>query len=201
MQEELELLKQELGGQAVWNLKMGGLIPSWNNYYDEANSVSRPVQMGPVWMHAATVANKKICDELWMRDAPASSYPACIAVKCAQRQSEEAGENMLRVLREAAMVSGKNIAKPEVILEMAEKLSSMEHSFSIAQFIEDYNGDAGAKAFKEDLQECQYHRINRFPSLIVRSAKGKTILLAGFRTHADLRKQISSSFDMEIVNS
>lgn len=198
MQQELDSLKQELAGKTVWSSKMGGLIPSWNNYYDETNSVSRPVQMGPVWMHAATVANKSICHELWMKDAPASSYPACIAVKCAQLQSELAGEVMLQLLRDAAMANGKNIAKPDVILETAEKATSIASSFDVARFVRDYNGGAGSNAFKEDLQECQYHRINRFPSLLVRSAEGKTILLQGFRTLPDLRKQISSVFGLEM---
>lgn len=86
---------------------MGGLIPSWTNFHDEVNAVTRPVQMGPVWMHAGQVANRPIHHLLWMKNPPSSSYPACIAVKSAQLQSGGHGESLLQRLREAAMVEEK----------------------------------------------------------------------------------------------
>ncbi len=194
MESDLERLKESLGDQAQWTTKMGGLIPSWNNYHDESNSVTRPAQMGPVWMHAATVANRPINHLIWAKDPPASSFPACIAVKCAQLQSPDMGESMLHLLRVAMMQNGENIAKPVVISEIAEQLAATTPSFDIERFISDYNGDAGAAALKADLHELQYHRINRFPSILIRSVEGKVILLQGFRTFADLQREVTTSF-------
>src|SRR4051794_10923157 len=45
-------LKFEYEGKISWRYCMSGLIPSWNDYNDPMHSVSRPIQMGPVWMHA-----------------------------------------------------------------------------------------------------------------------------------------------------
>src|SRR4051812_7028555 len=89
---QLQQLKGILKRQATWNYRMGGLLPSWNNFHDNENAVSRPIQMGPVWMHAGQIAHKPIAHQLWMTEPPASSYPACIAVKCAQLQSAPDGE-------------------------------------------------------------------------------------------------------------
>lgn len=194
MAPELALLKTGLGEQAEWTMKMGGLIPSWNNFHDEANAVSRPVQMGPVWMHAATVAGKPVRHELWLKDPPATSYTTCIAVKSAQLQSEENGSLMLGMLRNAAMEEGRNIAKPEIIYDIAEKIAGEYPTFDLTRFTIDYNGDRASAAFKEDLQEIQYYKINRFPSILFKSIDGKAILLKGFRTFADFHKELSASF-------
>src|SRR5215203_5516 len=120
---QLQQLKSILSGQAIWNYRMVGLLPSWSNFHDPVNAVSRPAQMGPVWMHAGQMAGQPICHQVWITDPPASSYPACIAVKCAQLQFELAGESMLNLLRQACMTHGKNIAKQNILFEAANKLS------------------------------------------------------------------------------
>ena len=37
--------------------------------------------MVPVWMHAQYVSGMPMDANIWMKDAPASSYTACFAVK------------------------------------------------------------------------------------------------------------------------
>ena len=108
-------LQYEFTGKLTWHYCMGGLLPSWENYNDDMNSISRPIQMGPVWMHASQLSGMPMNTRIWMEDPPASSYPACIAVKCAEMQSSAAGERYLRLLREALMINGKNIAKQCVL--------------------------------------------------------------------------------------
>ncbi|HYC27745.1 MAG TPA: DsbA family protein, partial [Chitinophagaceae bacterium] len=143
---QLQQLQKDLGGKATWQYRMGGLLPSWENFHDEVNAVTRPVQMGPVWMHAGQIAGLPIQHQLWMRDPPASSYPACIAVKCAQLQSAALGELMLRLLREACMTEGKNIARQTVLFDTAEKLASIDPCFNLEQFKDDLSNDKGLEA-------------------------------------------------------
>src|SRR5688572_2904993 len=107
-------LLYEFNGLISWRYCMTGMIPSWDQYNDAMHSVSRPIQMGPVWMHASQLSGMPMNSRIWMENPPASSYPACIAFKCAEMQSEGAGDRYLRLLREAIMLDGKNIAKPEV---------------------------------------------------------------------------------------
>jgi putative protein-disulfide isomerase len=187
---ELQKLKETLGSSASWKTCMGGLIPSWDNYHDEVNSVTRPMQMGPVWMHAAQIAQKPIQHLLWIKDPPSSSYPACVAVKSAQLQSEHAGDLMLQLLRHAAMTEGKNIAKPEVIMQAAKQVSEADKSFGIHKFTEDYNGEGGRNAFKEDLQKVKLQAINRFPALIFKLINNKSIMLSGYRSHDVLMQEL-----------
>ena len=188
-QPQLEKLKEILGHRARWSYRMGGLIPSWDNFHDEVNSVTRPAQMGPVWMHAGQVANRPIQHIIWMKDPPASSYPACIAVKCAQHQSAAYGEILLGLLRESCMLEGKNIAKNTFISEAAEKLAKMEATFDISKFRIEFGSDIGLNLFREDLDLVRRYNINRFPTLIVRSA-GKAIMIPGYRNYGEIVKAI-----------
>jgi len=95
--------------------KMGGLLPSWKHFEDVAHSINRPSQMGPEWMCAAELSGATINSQVWITDPPASSYPACIAVKYVQLQSEDFAEAFLHLLRKAVMVDGKNISKTGVL--------------------------------------------------------------------------------------
>ena len=187
---QLQQLRLHLSEKASWTYRMGGLISSWNNFHDEVNSITRPVQMGPVWMHAGQVANMPIYHQLWMTDPPASSYPACIAVKCAQLQSEATGELMLQLLRAACMSEGRNIARQQILFDVAKKLSSIEPSFDIKKFQEDYSNDKGIDAFRSDLELVRYYNINRFPALTIKSSEPKAIIISGYKPFAEILKAI-----------
>ncbi len=123
MEPQLRRIQFEYNGQITWRYCMGGLLPGWNNYHDEINSVTRPIQMGPVWMHAGQLSGMPMDANIWMKDAPASSYPSCIACKSAFLQSNGAGIRYLRLLREAAMLEGKNIYRQEILGNVAERLA------------------------------------------------------------------------------
>lgn len=191
---ELVKIKEALSGKATWVTCMGGLIPSWNNYHDEVNSVTKPIQMGPVWMHAAQVANTTINHALWIKDPPLSSYPPCIAVKSAQLISERLGEALLSLLRKAAMKDGRNISRPDVIMEVAENLAATEPTFDIKRFIRVYNEGEGQKAFKADLEQVQLRRITRFPTLLVKGSDNKMIMISGYRSHSDVLQTLAKAF-------
>ena len=179
-EQKWQRLQNEYKGKLSWRYCMGGLLPNWKNYVDSLNSVTRPIQMGPVWMHAAQVGGVSIHHRLWMEDPPTSSYPACIAVKCAELQSSEAGEIYLRLIREACMKEGKNISKNEVLQDVASTaMHNYPEVFSLAVFNEDFKSGRGLDAFRKDLQETQYHRINRFPTLIIKRLERPAIRLTG----------------------
>ena len=115
-------LLYELNDKIRYRYCMGGLLPKWKNYNDNLNSVTRPIQMGPVWMHAKEISGMPMDYNIWMRDPPSSSYPACLAVKCASIQSLRAEEKYLRMVREELMINGKNISNRAVLFEIAEKV-------------------------------------------------------------------------------
>lgn len=140
-------LLYEYEGQIRDRYCMGGLLPSWNNYLDSANNVSRPIQMGPVWMHAKQLSGMPIQHNVWMTDPPSSSYTACVAVKSAALQLSQAEEICLRLVREAIMMKGKNIGRQEVQRQVAEEVAGPVPEFTVSRFSEDMKNDNGLEAF------------------------------------------------------
>jgi predicted DsbA family dithiol-disulfide isomerase len=137
--------------------------------------------MGPVWMHASHISGMPIQSRIWMEDPPASSYPACIGVKCAEMQSKEAGEKYLRLLREAVMMEGRNIAKHDILIEQAEKLNIHLNAFNLNLFKHYIKGDKAIEAFRTDLNEVKYRSIDRFPTLIFRAKGQPSVIITGYR--------------------
>jgi putative protein-disulfide isomerase len=191
-------LRYEFDGNVRWRYCMGGLIPSWKAFHDAANAVSRPVQMGPVWMEASHLTGMPIQNAIWMTNPPASTYLACIGVKCAELQSPTAGERYLRLLREAVMLQGKNIALQSVLLQVAIELELQDPLvFSADQFLQDLQGSKGKEAFRADLQEVQSLQITRFPTLIFRRSGHKPLMVSGHRPYAvllDVMQQVAPEF-------
>jgi predicted DsbA family dithiol-disulfide isomerase len=170
--------------------KMGGLLPSWKHYEDAAHSISRPSQMGPEWMHAAQVSGVTLDSQIWITDPPASSYPACIAVKCVQLQSERFVEFFLHILRKSVMTEGRNIAKNTVLMDAAWNLHDEYRDFDLFRFRDDLMGNAGKQSFRKDLQDAKYLGINRFPTLVIKRADRSTVMLTGYQTYESLKAGI-----------
>lgn len=179
---------------------MGGLLPAWQNYQDTVNSITRPVQMGPMWMHARQLSGMPFQTNIWHHDPPASSYPACIAVKCAERQTAQAGDFYLRMLREAVMKDGKNIAKQQVLWQIAETLPALVPTFDVHQFQEDMKTNVGLEGFRADLQEVQRQGITRFPSLIIKNAQNQAVLFSGYRPYSALISSLQQVASLEKTN-
>ncbi|HXR84445.1 MAG TPA: DsbA family protein [Hanamia sp.] len=190
-------LLYELKGKVKYRYCMAGLLPGWNNYNDSVNSVTRPIQMGPVWMHAKELSGMPIEQNIWITDPPSSSYPACIAVKCAAFQSLRAEEHFLRMLREAVMMQGENISKEEVLFSLAEKLEAADAEFKVTKFKEDVKSDRAVEALRKDLQEVQYHNITRFPALVVRNKNNKGVLISGYRPYSVLLDPIKQMIEVK----
>jgi putative protein-disulfide isomerase len=166
-----------------WKYVMSGMLPDWQSYNDPINSITRPLQMGPLWFEARHVSGQPVNDKIWIGDYPQSSYPACIAVKCAELQSELASEKYLRALREAVMLNAQNISKHSVLLEIAQTLS-VDGVLDFEKFKSDLTQHKGSEAFKKDLQEIRFHKIGRFPSLVLRNVKtGRAVIIVGYRPY------------------
>ena len=191
MQPPLERLIGEHSEHITIEYCMGGMIPDWTEFSDPLNSIHKPAQMGPMWMQAGHLTGRPIDDMIWMSDPPSSSYPACIAVKTAQMQSPEAGKQMLFRLSEAVMRDRKNIAKTEVIAEVAESLAKDQPEvFSFEHFKKEYNGDLSRDAFRKDLQTVKLNKIGRFPTFTISSGKENGVIITGYRPYEALLEAI-----------
>lgn len=169
-----------------------GMISDWKTYNDPMNSVSRPLQMAPVWMHASQVSHTPIDYAIWHEDPPASSYPSCIAIKCAALQSAELEQQYLGKVREAVMMRKMNIARETVLLTLAHELAEVTNDFDVAKFTQDLKQGSGKAAFRSDLQKAAFHKIGRYPTLTMTPPDGKAIIMVGYRPYSVLLEAVSS---------
>lgn len=165
---------------------MAGMIPDWNKYNDPFTAVSRPAQMGPIWMEARYLTGATINELIWADNAPSSSYPACIAVKTAALQGFQASQVYLRAVWKAVMVDAQDVSQKEVLLEVARAVSQSHPGImDFDRLTKEYNSDESRDAFRRDLQQVAYHKIGRFPTLtFTRAGKGR--IITGYRPYEAL---------------
>ncbi|WP_317246729.1 DsbA family protein [Pontibacter sp. E15-1] len=185
-------LRYTYSGKVKWRYIMGGLLPNWETFNDPMNAISRPLQMGPLWLEAKYRSGMPINDRIWYENPPASSYPACIAVKAAGLQSAVAAEEYLRQVREAVMLHGKDISKWEVLRQVGHELSERSPGLlDSEQLHADMASPAARKAFEQDLQQVRLHGITRFPALTMRrEGQDAGIMMVGYRPYAALEQAL-----------
>lgn len=179
-------LLENYGSQITYDYVMGGLIPRWDNYHDPLNAVSKPIQMGPVWMHASEVTHVKMKHSIWITDPPHSSYPPSIAFKTVELQSKEAADEYLFLMRKAMMDDGVNISKTDNLFAIAREIK--HPAFYFATFESDWKTEKGVQLFRFDLQKTKFHSIGRFPTLTFRNSDGDGIIITGYRPYEALNE-------------
>jgi putative protein-disulfide isomerase len=168
-----------------WRYRMGGLIADWRSYEDPLNDIRNPAQMGPQWFQIQELSGMPLDDRLWHIDPPASSYPACVAVKAAGRQGKAAEESLLRRLREAAMIERRNIGRWDTLYAAAQQTAN-DGLLDLNRFSDDYKAAATMETFRQDLRDAAYYGIGRFPTLILQRNDGRGIVLVGYRPYEAL---------------
>ena len=179
-------LRYECAGHLNWRYRMGGLIADWQSYDDPFNDIHTPAQMRPQWFQVREMSGMPLDDRIWQEDPPASSYPACIAVKAAEHQGQEVTDNYLRRLREAVMMERRNIARQDILLAIAQETardSTNGSQLDLDRFCNDLSAPETAEAFRQDLRDAAYYGIGRFPTLILHRRDGHSIMLVGYRPY------------------
>jgi predicted DsbA family dithiol-disulfide isomerase len=188
-------LRYQYEGKLNWRYVMAGLLPSWANFHDGLNAVTRPAQMGPVWMEATHLTGMPIDTSLWIKKPPVSSYPACIAVKAASLQSALAEEVYLRKLREAVMLNGKDISDVEVLQSIAKEVAALIPEFDAKSFQQQITSEGVLQAFRKDVNETKAQGIKRFPALLFRKTGYPALLVTGYRPYSVLQ-DIMTKFEV-----
>lgn len=178
-------LRYEYAEQLGWRYRMGGLLADWSSYADPFNDIHTPAQMGPQWFQVRELSGMPLDARLWQLDPPDSSYPACLAIKAAERQGQHFAERYLRRLREATMLECRNIARQEVLFDLAHEVTmqSTLGAFDIARFRTDYAASETLEMLRQDLRDAAYAGIGRFPTLILHHKTGRSLVLVGYRTY------------------
>ena len=181
----------------TWRYRMGGMIPDWNNYSDPMNDINRPAQMAPLWLQVKYTTHTEIDPDIWLFDPPQTSLPACLAVKCAEFQSVAAADVLLLTLRKAVMTQKKNIAKKEIILDLAKEVEKNYHILDYSKFQNDFESNRILPLLKADLQTVKLGDIGRFPTITMKKVNQvKGIILIGYRPYPVLEAAFKQFTDV-----
>lgn len=179
---QLRRLRYGFAGRIALRLRMGRMIPDWSAFSDPLNDIHRPAQMGPLWIQAATITGMPVEPAVWVHDAPASSWPSCIAVHAAGLQSPAAADLYLRRLREAVMIEGRNVGRSDVLIDIARGLGEARPDrFDAEQFEPDLAGREARAALEDDVREARFRGVGRFPCLGLSRPGADPIWLVGWR--------------------
>jgi putative protein-disulfide isomerase len=114
-----------------------------------AREFRRPVETMRHVMDAAAASGMPTDPRLWLDAPPASSYPACQAVKAAADQRLE-GE-YLRVVREGLMVDRRKLDSLDALVDAARGVPGMD----VERLAIDLRSHASLEAFGADLERAR----------------------------------------------
>jgi predicted DsbA family dithiol-disulfide isomerase len=138
----LRRLRHESGDELSLTPVMAGMA---RRYPPEAAAA-----LAGQWLEVAGRTRMPLDPRGWW-DAPlATTYPACLAVKAAQEQGAEAGERLLRALREGILCFRRKLDGADALVEEARRAG-----LDAARFRIDLNSSAVVEAFGRDLDEAR----------------------------------------------
>lgn len=99
------------------------------------------------WLEVAAETRAPIDPLLWKEAPIKSTYPACMAVKAAQEQSDDGGYRYLRAVREGLLCFRRKLDTTEALVETAR-----EARLDAARFRIDLESHAIVEAFGNDME-------------------------------------------------
>lgn len=180
----LRRLEETYRGQLDVEFVMGGLVEDFETFRDPANDVTAPADVAAHWEDAAARHGMPVDASVWRVDPPQSTYPASVAFEAAAMQDGAAGRRYLRRLREAVATERRNVARREVLVNLAEEVG-----LDVDAFVEALDDGSAREAFREDRAFARRHGATRFPSFRVAAAGGEQWLY-GFQRFDDLAAAI-----------
>jgi putative protein-disulfide isomerase len=127
------------------------------------------------WLQAGARSGMPVDVRLWLESPPASTYPACLAVKAAAEQGDPAP--YLRRLREGFAVRGRKLDTTEALVDEARATPGLD----VDRFRIDLGSNAIVELFGADLERRRSRELS-LPALAVGDR-----LLQGFFGGTELR--------------
>ena len=180
MQPALLRLEVELGSELVLEPVMGGL----------ARQFGEPLPLVSEWLEAAAESGMPVDPRLWIEGGPASSYPACLAVKAAAEQGRAVERAYLRVLQRGFACERRKLDTADALVEAGRGVSGM----NVERLRIDLQSNAITELFGADLDRAAEAgaRGGReqgrapLPSLEFRSVDGEVQGTYGFQPYEAL---------------
>jgi putative protein-disulfide isomerase len=158
-------MQVEFGASVAFTYVMGGL----------AREIGDPVAAARTWLEAGERSGMPVDPRLWLDGPPASTYPACLAVKAASEQGDPGP--YLRRLREGFALRGRKLDTTEALVEEARATPGLD----VERFRIDLASNAIVELFGADLERL------RAKQLSVPSIELGDRVVAGFAGYDELR--------------
>jgi putative protein-disulfide isomerase len=134
-------LMVEFGAELSFEWVMAGLIREYDG---------DPVPLVAQWLEDSERSGMPVDPRLWLEGPISSSYPACMAVKAAAEQGEQAAERCLRGLREGLLCFRRKLDTTEALVEEARRAGLDAGRYRI-----DLGSHAIVEAFGADLEAAR----------------------------------------------
>ena len=175
IQPQLRKLQLEYGDHVNIEYKMGGLLPSWDNF--NRHGITKPSDVAAHWEEVCTFYEMPINQNIWMEDPLPSSYPPSVAFKAAQIQDTGKAVLFLRRIREMVFLEKKNIIKKEFLYAAA-----FDVGLDAARLLRDLEGRAQGH-FREDLVLSELLNVKVLPTLFFSNKDGLQLALNGYQPY------------------
>ncbi len=157
----LNRLLLEYGQYIRLEVRMGGLLPSWDLYKPSKSNMPKDKYLSSMWNALGKKYGVCIDGEIWLKSPVQSSVPACVAYYAALNQGEKVALDFLHILREKVFLQHKDISRDHHIISAA-----IQGKLDLELFVRDFAGWEAQMAFKRDLDEMAKWDIHSFPTLV-----------------------------------
>lgn len=175
IQPLLRKLQLEYGAYINIEYRMGGLLPSWDEY--TKGKIKQPTDAAEHWEEVSIFHEMPLDGDIWLEDPLPSSFPPSIAFKAAQMQDANMAILFLRRIKEMVFLEKKNIIRWEFI-ERAAYFTGLDS----ARLLRDVESGA-QELFREDLVLAQSLGVTGFPTLFFRDKFNNSFSLKGYQPY------------------
>jgi len=179
-------LETVYGEQLEFRFVMGGLIEDFDEFYDAANDISEPSEVGPHWAEAAERHGMPVDTTIFEEDPAQSTYPASVAYVAARQQDHTRSHRYLRQLREAYATQVRNINRREEQIDIAQSVG-----LDVQRFSTSLDDGSARAAFEEELSRTRAAGVRAFPTYRIEGPEGER-QLSGFQTFEELEGQLDA---------
>ena len=167
----LHRLIQDYKDQLILEIKMGGLLPSWDEFQSPDENVSKENFLARLINYQAREFGADMDGDIWFENPVQSSFPASIAYHAAKIQDPDKAIKFLRSIREMLFIEKKDISAEHNIISAV-----IRSGLNVEQFLADIKNGEAEKAFQADLLEREQCNVKRFPTLIFMNEAGEFIV-------------------------
>lgn len=167
---------EEYGHYFNVEVKMGGLLASWEGFSDGANGIQKPSDVAGHWREVGEHSRMPIDGSLWYDYPIQSSYPPSRVFKVIQRMHPGKEQAFLRRAREAVFALNQNIGEDEVLIELVNQLG-----LNGTEIVDASSQQAAQDLLEEDFEMTARLGVRGFPSIIIVNKEQQGIKVVGAR--------------------